>query len=218
MNEQDAFADITPEFESFEFEAADWDDGSEVFGQADVFDEAELMELAGELLTVGSEADLDQFIGRVVRRAGRRVRRAVRSPVGRAIGGHLKGAARRALPIAGAALGAKFGGPVGARIGRGLATAAGSALGLEAELLSPEDQEFEGAKQFVRIGGQAVREALQAPADADPTAAAQQAVTNAVMELAPGLLQGRAPRLPQATSSNSGRWVRQGRNVLLINV
>jgi hypothetical protein len=222
MGHPNVFAESAPqsegEFESFEFEAPDWSGEAEYEFESEVFDEAELMELAGELLAVDSEAELDQFLGKLVRRVGSAVGRAVRSPLGRQIGGFLKGAAKRALPLAGAALGGMVGGPLGAKIGGGLANAAGSALGLEAEMLSPEDQEFEGAKQFVRLGGQAVRAALQAPAGANPAAAAQQAVTNAAAQLAPGLLQGRPPRRPPMPAGGSGRWVRQGRNVLLLNV
>lgn len=210
-NLDSTFMEYSPEFENFEFEASEWS------GEGEVFNEAELMELAGELLEVDSEAELDQFLGKLIKRAARSVGRAIRSPIGRAVGGFLKGAAKMALPLAGTALGGAVGGPLGATIGGGLASAAGNALGLEAEMLNSEDQEFEGAKQFVRMSGEAIKSALAAPAHVDPTSAAQQAVTAAAAKLAPGLM-GRTPAgVPAGTSGRSGRWVRKGRNIVLLN-
>lgn len=206
-----AFREYGPELEDVEFDESEWG------GEGEVFTEADLTELAGELLGVASEAELDQFLGKLIKRVGRSVGRVVRSPIGRALGGFLKGVAKRALPLAGSALGAYFGGPLGAQIGGGLASAAGGALGLEAEAVNAEDQEFVGAKQFVRLGGQAIKSALTAPANVNPSAAAQQAVLAAAARLAPGLM-GRAP---SGTSigprGRTGRWVRSGRNVVLLN-
>jgi hypothetical protein len=130
-------------------------------------------------------------------------------------------ASERVIDIVGirsTALGGVVGGPLGAAIGGGLASAAGGALGLEAETLSAEDQEFEGAKQFVRMSGQAISSALAAPPSLGPTSAAQQAVTAAASRLAPGLL-GRAPAsTPAGSRGHSGRWVRKGRNIVLLNI
>ena len=211
-NFDNAFMEYSPELESFEFEEPEWTGEEEVFG------EAELMELAGELLEVDSEAELDQFLGKLIKRAARAVGRVVRSPIGRAVGGFLKGVAKRALPLAGTALGGVVGGPLGAQIGGGLASAAGGALGLEAEALNAEDQEFEGAKQFVRMSGQAIRSALASPQNINPTSAAQQAVTAAAYRLAPGLV-GRAPSgASTGPRGRSGRWVRKGRSIVLLSV
>jgi len=211
------FMEYTPEFENFEFENFEFED-SEQAGEGEVFTEAELMELAGELMEVNSEAELDQFLGKLIKKAGKAVRGVIRSPIGRAIGGYLKSAAKKALPLAGAAIGTYFGGPLGAKIGSGLASAAGGAMGLEAEMLNMEDREFEGAKQFVRMGGNAVKAVLAAPPNVNAASAAQQAVTAAVSRLAPGLVRGFS-QSPSANSASgaSGRWVRKGRNVLLLN-
>jgi hypothetical protein len=211
-NLDNAFMEYSPEIENFEFDEAEW------AGEGEVFNEAELMELATELLQVDSEAELDQFLGNLIKRVGRGIGKVVRSPIGRAIGGVIKGAAKRALPLAGAALGGMVGGPLGAKIGSGLASAAGGALGLEAEMLNAEDMEFEGAKQFVRMSGEAVKSALKAPGGGNPANVAQQAVTAAATRLAPGLLTGMSQtRLPRSKGA-SGRWVRKGRNVILLNI
>lgn len=210
-NPESAFMEYSPEFENFEFEESEWS------GEDEVFSEAELMELAGELLEVDSEAELDQFLGSLIKRVGKRFRYVIRSPFGRAIGGFLKRAAKKALPLAGGALGAYLGGPMGAQIGSGLASAAGGALGLEAETLNAEDQEFEGAKQFVRMSGEAVKSALAAPSSLNPASAAQQAVSAAVARLAPGLVGGARAISSARSRGRSGQWVRKGRHVLLLN-
>lgn len=211
-NPDTEFMEYSPELESFEFQESEWSGEDEVFG------EQELMELAGELLEVSSEDELDQFLGRFIKRAARAVGGAIRSPLGRAIGGFLKGVAKRALPLAGTALGGYFGGPLGAKIGSGLASAGGTALGLEAETLNAEDREFEGAKQFVRMGGEAVKSALSTPPGTNPARAAQQAVTVAATKHAPGLVGGRpADAFRGDQVGRGGRWIRKGRSIVILN-
>jgi hypothetical protein len=190
---------------AFEAEPFEWG------GETEVFQEAELTELAHALLSVTTEAELDQFLGGVIRKAGSAIGGGIRSPIGRAVGGYLKGAARRALPLAGGALGGYIGGPLGAKIGSGLASAAGSALGLEAESVMGEDQEVEGAKTFARMAGEAVKGAVAAAPSASPGAVAQAAVTAAARKHAPGLLHGapgkaaRRLRQEEGTVYNSNR-------------
>jgi hypothetical protein len=174
------------------------------------------MALAQELLDVTNEAELDRFLGNLIKKASRAIGGVIRAPMGQAVGGFLKGAAKRALPLAGAALGGYVGGPLGAQIGSGLTSAAGSALELEAESLSAEDREFEGAKSFARMAGDAVQSAVTAPPRADPTAVAQSAVTAAAQQHAPGLL--RVTPGPGGAAGRTGRWVRRGRHIILMNV
>jgi len=196
----------------------------EEFGyETEIFDEADEMELAAELLEITSEQELDQFLGKLIRRAGRAVGSFIKSPVGRAIGGVLKGVAKKALPLAGGALGTMVGGPLGGMIGRGLANAAGNAIGLEQELLSQEDREFEGAKQFVRLAGQTVQQAASQSADRDPRSAAQAAVARAARRLAPGLLQTGGQGAGRSVGGagarrTSGRWMRRGNRIVLFGV
>jgi hypothetical protein len=201
-----------PQTEAFEAEQFEWGE-AELGMEAEVFTEAELMELAGELVGVTSEAELDLFLGDLINRAGRALGQVVRSPVGQAVGGLLKGAAKKALPLAGAALGGYVGGPLGAQIGSGLASAAGSALGLEAEMMNAEDREFEGAKKFVQMAGQAVKSAVTAPPSVSPMATAQSAVIAAAKKLAPGLLK----ETVRSRVGRAGRWVRHGRNIIIVN-
>ena len=201
------------EFENFEFEDSEWS------GEGEVFSEAELMELAGELLEIESEEELDQFIGNLIRRVGRGIKKFAHSSIGKKIGGFLKGVAKKALPIAGRVAGGVFGGPLGAKIGGGVASVAANAL--EMEMLEAEDMEFEGAKQFVRMCGEATKNALSAPANVNPQIAAKQAVSAAVAKHAPGLLTGTKPSgRPQKSRRPSGpvvtgQWVRKGNKILI---
>lgn len=204
--------EMTYENNEFEFDQAEW---------GEIFDENELMELTAELLEVNDEAELDLFLGNLIKKAGSAIGKVVKSPIGRAVGGVLKGVAKKALPIAGGALGAYFGGPLGAQIGSGLASAAGNALGLELETLSQEDLEFEGGKQFIRFAADTIKNAASAPPSADPRSIAQSAATTAAQKYAPNLLgsgSGSATTAPKRHGRNrSGRWVRQGRNIIIVN-
>ncbi len=201
------------ETEQFEFGESEWSPESGA-----VLSEADEYELASELLGVASEEELDQFLGSLIKKVAKGAGKLIRSPIGQAVGGVLKGVAKKALPLAGGALGGYVGGPLGAKIGSGLASAAGSALGLEGEALAQEDQEFEGAKQFVRLAADTVSKAAAASPSADPRAVAQSAALNAARQLAPGLLKkmGGAPGAPGAAGrGQSGRWVRQGQRIVI---
>lgn len=214
-------ADYNPQNESLlfgEYEAGE----AETYGEAEmgVFSPAQELELAAELLEVSDEAELDRFLGSLIRKAGQTVGKFVKSPIGQAVGGVLKSAAKRVLPMAGGALGAFVGGPLGAKIGSGLASAAGQALGLELEGLSQEDREFEAAKQFVRFAGETVKNAASASPATPPSAAAQKAALAAAQRHAPGLLQSNGMRSGPGegmAQGRSGRWIRRGRSIVLIN-
>jgi hypothetical protein len=215
-SEQGMYQEYNPETEAFESEQFEY----EASWSGEVFGEAELMELAAELLEVRDEAELDRFFGGLIRKAGQAIGQVVKSPIGKAVGGVLKGVAKQALPIAGTALGAYLGGPLGAKVGSGLASMAGKALGLELESMSLEDREFEGAKQFVKFAGETVKNAVSAPPTADPRTAAQSAVRTAAQQHIPGLLR---PATPAATAPSTagriraGRWLRRGRNIIIVN-
>jgi hypothetical protein len=168
--------------------------GHEVFGhEAEVevhagpLTEAEEMEYATRLLEVTHEAELEQFLGGLVRRVGRAVGGAIRSPVFRALGGVLRPLARAALPVLGTAVGGFFGGPLGGAAGGRLASAAGRLFGLELEGLSHEDREYEVARRFVRLAATSAQNAMRAPPTADPNVVARAAVLRASRRLAPGL-------------------------------
>jgi hypothetical protein len=206
------------EAEQFELAEGEWATEAE-----STLSEADEHELAAELLGVASEEELDQFLGGLIKRVAKRGRRLVRSSAGRAIGGVLKGVAKRAVPLAGGALGAIVAGPLGAQIGSGLAAAAVEepAGNGDPSAQAQEDQEFDGAKQFVRLAANTVNRVVAAPAAADPRVVAQAAAIGAARALAPGLLKKIDSRdsLPAAASrAQSGRWVRHGDTIVLHGV
>ncbi|QWF83927.1 hypothetical protein [Amycolatopsis sp. CA-230715] len=143
-------------------------------------------EYASELLEVQDEAELDRFLGGLMRRAARGVSGFAKSSTGKALGGILKKAAGQALPVVGRAIGAKINPRYaghGARAGKAL----GTLFGLELEGLSNEDAEFETARAFVRFADAAAKLASQAPEGTPPEAAATAAAISAARRHAPGL-------------------------------
>jgi hypothetical protein len=144
----------------------------------------------------------------------------VRSPTGRALGGILKGAARKALPVVGGAIGSAIGGSAGGTIGSRIASGAGRLFGLELEGMSPEDQEFEVARQYVRFAGAAAKKAALTPPNVPPQEAAKAAAMGAAQQYAPGMIRGTATGSPTMAGgqSRTGRWIRRGRNIIVLNV
>ncbi|MCC6916812.1 hypothetical protein [Nitrosomonas sp.] len=220
MYENENIFEFDPEISGFEaeqYEGEQFEYGEAEWGE--VFNENEVMELAAELLEISNEAELDQFLGGLIKKVGGAIGKVVKSPIGRAIGGVIKGVAKKALPIAGGALGAYFGGPLGAKIGSGLASAAGGALGLELETLSQEDREFEGGKQFIRFAANTARNALSAPPSGDPRSAAQMAANKAAQIYVPNLTARARTAMPVVVpgKGQGGRWIRRGRNIIILN-
>lgn len=156
-----------------------------------VFGETEEMELGAQLLEVTDENELDGFIGKLIART-------TGGTNGSGVSRHLRGllcqAAKRALPIIGDAAGNLIAPGVGGAAGSRLAAAAGDLFGLELEGLSPEDQEFEVARRFVRFAGASARNARRSRGGVPPQIAAQQAVGAAARRYAPGLLRRRPLR------------------------
>jgi hypothetical protein len=170
------------------------------------------MDLASELLEVGSEEELDQFFGKFLKRFSR-------SGAGRALGGMLKQVAKKALPIAGGAVGGMFGGPLGAKLGSQLASSGGQMFGLELEGLSADDAEFEVARRVTRLAGDAAARLAHVPAGANPTEAAKAALAAAARRHAPGLaarIQGGG--FAGGSGAMSGRWVRRGNRIILYGI
>jgi hypothetical protein len=198
------------EMETFEYPA----------GESAIFNEQEEMELAAELLEVGSEAEFEQFLGSLISRAGKAIGSFVSSPTGKALGGILKSAAGKLLPMAGQAIGGRFGGESGAKIGGQLGQQVAGLFGQEAEA---EEAEFEAATNFVRLAADAVKHLASAPQTGNPRALAQAAVAKAAETHAPGLLGAAASAGAAAAGAalghgRSGKWVRRGGKIVLFGV
>lgn len=196
----------------FEAEASQ----DEEFFEVANLDEVEESELATQLLGVSTEDELDEFIGRFVKKAGS----FMRTPAGRMLTGYLKKAARRALPVLGGAVGTYFGGPAGTALGASLAGKAGQMFGLEVEGLSGEDQALEVAKSVVRLANAAAQRLAANPlVQTNPAAAARKAIIDAASIHAPGLFgRRRQGGVAGAAGRQSGRWIRSGRRIVLYGV
>jgi hypothetical protein len=184
---------------------------------------AEELELASELLEVGSDEELEQFLGDLIKKAAGTVRNFARSATGRSLGHLLSSAFKQViLPTAQQALNTyitasvQHGDEGGGEEGQ-LAPDAGRLLGLELEGLSPEDREFEVCRQLVRLASSAAQQASLAPPQADPGSVARQAVAAAASTYAPGLLDQGNGR-PGQDPPRSGRWVRRGHTITLYGV
>jgi hypothetical protein len=158
-------------------------------------DEVQEMELATELLEVGDEAELEGFLSRLITPlvpspgARRMLAKALRRHVRRAL-----------LPVGGGAV--------------------GSELGLELEGLSGEEQELEVARHLVRLAADAAGEAAVLQERGHPADAARIAVDRAARRHAPGLITSDGARGsgPYLQRRRSGRWVRRGRSIVLLDI
>ena len=198
-----------------QMEAGEFETGLGQFGESEQggaelpMHETQELELASRLLEVSDEQELEQFLGDVFHAVGAAAGRFARSETGKALGAVLKDAIGKALPLVRGAVGGAIGPAVGAAPRGDLAQQAGSLLGLELEGLSPPDQEFETARQLVRLAGSAYRHAAWAPLNMPPRSAARLAAARAGRRYAPGLLRwaatgglaiGRAARRAIATA------------------
>lgn len=205
----------------------------EVYGETQwegPLSEEEEIDLANELLSLESEDELDQFLGKVFKKIGRGFK-TVFKPLGKV----LKPIAKTLLPIAGRAAGTFFGGPLGGAIGGKLGSVASNLFEVDFESMDPEMQDFEVARRFVRLASTAAQKAAVAPPTANPVAAAKAAVASAARVHAPGLLKGGLPGAgaasltsttaarPCACGANGarrpqGRWIRHGRQIVILGV
>jgi len=213
----------------------EWEGEEEWEGEYGLSQEAEY-ELAAELLAVNSEEELDQFLGKLVRRAARGVSNFAKSSAGQALIGGLKKVAKTALPVVGKAAGSFFGGPVGGMIGGKLGSWASTLFEVNLEGMSNEDREFEVARRIVRLSNSAARRTASGMRRArgrrgvSPRAIAHQALKMAASKHAPGLLTpvgGGNITFNAPTSNgggggttapdfpNSGTWTRQGDQIIV---
>ena len=209
--------EFEPESDAFEMDEFE---GPDVYGES-VFSEEEEMALATELLSISDEAELDQFLGKLFKRAWRGVKKvgSTLGRVARPLMSVLKPLVKKAMPFLGGALGSLIPIPgVGTAVGSALGKAVGSALETEFEGMNPDEMEFEMARRFVRIAGNAAQQVAQANPGANPAALANSAVTNAARQHVPGLAALSAKPGGAVGRGSSGRWVRRGNKIILLGV
>ena len=168
------------------------------------FSEAEEMELAVELLEVTTEAELEQFLGNLFRKAWRGIK-AVGSSVIRPLGGVLKTVAKTALPFVATTAGTFFGGPAGGALAGKLGSLVSQALEAEAAGMSAADRDLEKCRQFVRMAGKAARAAALTPAGTKPIAVARKVLADSAQEklTKPPPISSRAGRGAKTATSPS---------------
>ena len=204
------------EAESFSYEFGGFRDSESEFPLS----EAEEVELAMELLSVSSEAEMDQFLGKMFKKVWRGVKKvgSVVGKIARPLGGVLKAVAKKALPFVGGALGTLIPIPgVGTALGSALGGALSKALELETAGMNDEDREFEMARRFVRIAASAAQQAALAPPDMASEVSVRDALVAAIRNDAPRAELGELEYggASAAMSGTSGRWIRRGRNIIV---
>ena len=183
-------------------------------GATAVFSEEEEWQLAMVLLAVGGEAELEQFLGNVLKHAWKEFRKAeaVTGKVVAPLAGVLKAVASTALPFIGRALGYMISVPgAGTALGAALGKAASGALAIEfagRTSQREEKEELDMARRFVRIAGQAAR--LAAEGDASPRAV-ETAVMRALHQHLPHFRSGPPPK-----DEESARWRRRGNRIVVM--
>lgn len=145
------------------------------------FSEAEVMELAVGLLEITSEAELEQFLGKLFKKAWGGIK-TIGSKITRPLGGILKAVAKKALPFVATAAGTFFGGPAGGAIAGKLGSLVSQALEAEMAGVAAADRDLEKCRQFVRMAGKAARAAALAPPGTNPIAVAQKVLANSAQE------------------------------------
>jgi hypothetical protein len=120
--------------------------------------ESRTNELAGELLDVVNESELEDFVSRLVGETARSAGGRIPPHVGRTLVASLTQTADRTLPALSVALGDEHRppAPVATR-------AAARFFGVETEGMSPEDRDFEIARRLVRFAQAEAMRAARAP-------------------------------------------------------
>lgn len=194
-------------------------------------------QLAAEFLEIGSEQELDHFLGSLFKKATGAIGSALSLPTGTSLTGILKALGKKVLPMAGGALGTMIGGPAGTAIGSKIGSFASGLLGSEYGEMSAEDRDFDAARRFVRMSAEAAQLAAKAPPQMSPTVAAQTAALDAARKYAPALLSpapvtpggGLAPGTIQSPGhygacacgshrKHKGTWFRRGHHIILVGV
>ena len=180
------------------------------------------MALSAGLLEVADQAELKVFLTDLVASVAATGRSRIAAPLRQALVDALYRVARPIVPIHSAGdnelrFGSN-GSNTGSAAGVDLNPRAAHLFGMELEGLSPEDKEYEVAQQFVRFAADTIRHAGAAGGARAPHAVAGAALQQAARRYAPGLLQpaSAAPALSQ-TRTQSGRWRREGRRIVVFN-
>ena len=162
--------------------------------------------LAAGLLEVASDTELEHFLFELVAADG-----AIAPTAADALVRVLKRVARPLFPVHGSALASGLGASR-----TDLKATAARIFGLELEGLSPEDKEFEVARQFIRLAGDVIDNVRgnagggtgAGAVAGHAQAMAERALQQAAQRHAPGLL---------TSDARDGCWQRQGRRIVVFD-
>jgi hypothetical protein len=176
-------------------------------GEVSPLSEAQEVQLASELLEIGSEQELEQFLGNIFKSVARGVGGFIKSPIGQALGGILKNVAKKALPVVGGALGSFVAPGIGTALGSKLGSMASGLFEVELESLPQEQAEYEAARRLVNLAVTSAAHAAQArpPAGVNPQTVARAAVASAARTYAPGLYRSMMQTLRVPGAAMPGR-------------
>jgi uncharacterized protein (DUF697 family) len=154
------------------------------YATAGPLSEVQEMEYASELMEVASEAELEEFLGDLIKTVSKAAGGLIGGPVGQALTGALKSVAKQALPMVGGALGTMIAPGAGTALGSQLGSMAGGMFELEG--LGAGQPDFAAAHRYVQLASQAAQTAALAPPDIPPHAVAHEAVAAAADHYGPG--------------------------------
>ena len=180
-------------------------------GFESLLSEAEEIELAAELLSLSSEDELDQFLGKFFKRIGSGLKKAGRF-IGKRVlpvlGKGLKTLAKVALPIVGKVAGSFIPIPgVGTAIGGAIGTAVSNALELEFSGVSAEEAEMDMARRFVQLAATAAQRAALSSPDIDAETVVNEAIVVAARKHLPHFRLRKSERSGMPGTRHQGQWI-----------
>lgn len=201
-------------YEAFEFQPEMHEAFEAHEMEAHELHEALEMELAQELLEITNEAELEEFLGKLVRSVARGASSFMKSGIGKAVGGVLRNVAKTALPMVGSALGSMVAPGLGTAIGGKLGGMAANLLEAEErESMGEDEAEMEAARRYVRWASGTVRNAMRAPYGTPPRVVARSAAVSSARRYAPALVRSSyggarqgSYRSRRASSWNRSPW------------
>ncbi|MBX3327259.1 MAG: hypothetical protein U0223_02865 [Nitrospira sp.] len=206
-----------------EWNEAEFPGAGEVYGEVgfeSLLSEAEELELAAELLSVSSEEEMDQFLGKLFKGIGRglkKVGRFIGKKVLPVLGKGLRSIAKVALPIVGKVAGSFIPIPgVGTAIGGAIGTAVSNALELEFSGVNAEEAKLEMAHRFVRMAATAAQQAAMAAPGTDAEVVVNEAIVRAARTHLPHFRIRKAERSGMPGTAGQGRWIRRGDKIFVL--
>jgi hypothetical protein len=192
-----------------------------VFGESGIGEigseltETQELALAGELLEVSSEDELEEFLGDLWDRTKAAAGQFYNSDAVQSSLPTLKAVGRKVLPIAAGKLADYAWAGSGDIVKAGAEGLADQWLKEELEGMSAEDRELALARRYIRFAHDALERAARTPQRVPSRVAGQIAVTDAARTNLPGLV----PFLPQLSGGSddgdptAGRWIRRGSTI-----